>query len=99
MTKKVKSIYIYPVFELSTQAEFKLKADFRKRNLDGIRFEYRHIGGKWFPAGVQLVSGGKFTVPPSEPGVAEQVEIRGIYLKGNDDIHNFSPAMSAFIAP
>jgi hypothetical protein len=90
---------IYPVFELTTQAEFKLRADFRKRNLDGIRFEYRYIGDTWKAAGVLLVSGGKFTVPPSEPGVAQQVEIRGIYLKGNDDIHNFSPAMTAFIAP
>ena len=90
---------IYPVFELSTQAEFKLKADFRKRNLDGIRFEFRHINGKWHPAGVLLTSGGKFTVPPTTPDVAEQVEIRGIYISGNDDVHNFSPAMTAFIAP
>ena len=86
-------------FELTTQAEFRLKADFRKRGFDGIRFEYRHIGGKWFPAGVLLVSGGKFTVPPSEPGVGEQVEIRGIYVKGNDDVGNFSAAEPAFIAP
>lgn len=86
-------------FTLTTQAEFKLKADFKKNGMDGIRFEYRYIGGTWNPAGVLLTSGGKFTVPPSEPGVAQQVEIRGIYIQGNDDVGNFSPAVPAFIAP
>ncbi|MGB2752442.1 MAG: hypothetical protein WBC19_10335 [Pyrinomonadaceae bacterium] len=86
-------------FTLTTQAEFKLKADFKKNGMDGIRFEYRHIGGAWNPAGVLLTSGGKFTVPPTTPGVGQQVEIRGIYIKGNDDVGNFSPAVAAFIAP
>ena len=86
-------------FTLTTQAEFKLKADFKKNGMDGIRFEYRYIGGTWNPAGVLLTSGGKFTVPPTTPGVGQQVEIRGIYIKGNDDVGNFSPAVAAFIAP
>lgn len=86
-------------FTIETQAEFKLKASFKKKGMDGMRFEYRRKGGAWNPAGVLITSPGSFTVPPETPGEAEQVEIRAVYIKANENTGNFSDAKSAFIAP
>jgi hypothetical protein len=86
-------------FEMETQAEFRVKVTFRKLGNDAVRFEYRRIGGSWLPAGVLLSSPGSFAIPPAEAGVAEQVEVRGVYLKGNEEVGGFSDVKQAFIAP
>lgn len=88
-----------PAFELKTLAEFKLQATFRKLGMDGLKFQYRHKGGDWQPAATLISSPGTFTVPPAVPGEATQVEIRAIFLEGNNEVGNWSDAKSAFIAP
>lgn len=35
---------------------------------------------------------------PRAPGVAEQVEVRGVYLKGNEEVGGFSDVGQVFIA-
>lgn len=85
-------------FELETQAEFRVKVTFRKMGNDAVRVEYRRMAGSWQPAGVLLSSPGSFAIPPAEPGVAEQVEVRGVYLQGNEEVGGFSDVKQAFIA-
>lgn len=89
-----------PEIEFATLADFALRAKFRKFGNDGVRFEYRRVGGaQWLPAGVLIVSPGTFTIAPAVAGIGEQVEIRGIYFKGNADVGMFSPTYTPFIAP
>ncbi len=91
---------VAPDVEFATMPEYKLQAKFRKRGMSGIRFEYKRKGDTaWLPAGVLLDSNGSFAVPPTTPGQGEQIEVRSIYFKGNNDVGNFSPIYTPFIAP
>ena len=90
---------VSPTFELKTLAGFELEASFKKQGNSAVKFQYRYIGGTWATAAVLLTSPGSFTVPPSAPGVGQQVEIRGIFLLGNEEVGIYSDAKSAFIAP
>jgi hypothetical protein len=88
-----------PDFNAETQADFALKITFRKFGMDGQRFEYRHKGGDWLPAGTLLVSGGSLTIAPQTPGTAEQVELRSFFIQGNDTVGQVSDTKTATIAP
>ncbi|MEQ1605899.1 MAG: hypothetical protein ABL999_13630 [Pyrinomonadaceae bacterium] len=90
---------VAPEFTLVTLAAFELQATFRKMGNSGLYFEYRHKGGNWMPAGTLINSPGTFAVAAATPGVAEQIEIRAIYLLGNEQVGIFSAAFPAFIAP
>ncbi len=86
-------------FTLRTLANFEVEATFRKRGMDALKFQFRHKRGDWHSAGFLLTSSGIMTIPPTTPGVAEQIEMRAIYMKGNKDVGNYSAAIPAFIAP
>jgi hypothetical protein len=86
-------------FDVRTLATFEVQITFRKRGMNAMRFEYRYKGGNWLPAGTLINSPGNLAIPPSSPGIAEQIELRGVYLEGNSTFGNFSDAKSALIAP
>ena len=82
-----------------TLADFAIQATFRLKGNSGVRFQYRYKGGPWLPAGTLLGSPGSFTVAPQVAGVAEQIELRAIFLRGNVEVGVYSAAKTAFIAP
>jgi len=86
-------------FDVETKAAFQVEVTFKKKGMDAVRFEFRYKGGEWQNAATVLESPGTFAIAPQVAGVAEQVELRGIYLKGNDEIGSFSATKTAFIAP
>lgn len=88
-----------PEFTLKTLANFELEATFKKQGMDALKFEVRHKGGNWQMAAFLLTSPGTFAVVPAAAGVAEQIEVRAVYLQKNNPVGNFSDAKSAFIAP
>lgn len=88
-----------PDFAAETQVNFALKITFRKFGMDGQRFEYRHKGGNWLPAGTLLVSGGLISIAPQTPGTAEQIELRSFFIQGNDNVGQVSDTKTATIAP
>lgn len=88
-----------PEFTLKTLTNFQLEATFRKYGADAIKFEFRHKGGNWMPAGFLVTSPGVFAVMPSEPGVAEQIEARAFFIIKNAVVGNASATQTAFIAP
>ncbi len=90
---------VSPVFELRTLASFELEAKFKKEGNSAVKFQYRYIGGTWATAATLLASPGSFFVPPSVPGVAQQIEVRAIFLLGNTEVGVYSDAKPAFIAP
>lgn len=90
---------VSPNFELRTLAGFELEAKFKRNGNSAVKFQYRYIGGTWATAAVLLNSPGSFAVPPAVPGVAQQIEIRAIYLLGNEEVGIYSDAKTAFLAP
>ena len=82
-----------------TLAEFFLQATFRKLSNDAVKFQYRRKRAAWIDAGVLITTPGSFHVPPIVPGTAEQIEVRAIYLLGNQEVGVYSDAKPAFIAP
>ncbi len=86
-------------FTLRTLANFELEATFKKAGMDALRFEFRHKGGNWMPAGFLITSPGTFAVTPSTPGEAEQIEVRAFLIQKNNVVGNPSDAKAAFIAP
>lgn len=92
-------VEVSPTFTLQTLAAFELQATFSKQGNSAVKFQYRHKGGNWLPAGVLLNSPGTFAVAPAVPGVAEQIEVRAIFLLGNEEVGVYSDAKPAFIAP
>ena len=40
-----------PEFSVTTLANFELYVTFRKNGMDALKFEFRHKGGDWLPAG------------------------------------------------
>lgn len=88
-----------PDLTLTTLANFELRAKFTKRGMDAVKLQFRHSGGDWLSAGFLVSSPGTFAITPSVPGVAEQIEIRSVFLKGNEESSDYSDAKAAFIAP
>ena len=90
---------VSPSFELRTLAGFELEAKFKKQGNNAVKFQYRYIGGTWATAAVLINSPGSFAIPPSAPGVGQQIEVRAIFLLGNTEVGTYSDAKPAFIAP
>lgn len=88
-----------PVITLTTRVAFEVGVKFRKLGMDGIRIEYRHSGGAWLPGGTLITSPGTFTVAPATPGTPEQVEVRAVYLKGNNTSGEYSDTGSVYVGP
>lgn len=86
-------------FTVKTMPNFGIEATFTKNGADAIRLEFRRKDGPWQQAGFLLSSPGAITLTPSVAGVAEQVELRGIMVKKNEDVGGFSAHVPAFIAP
>lgn len=86
-------------FTVKTLADFELEASFRKNGADAMRFEFRRNGGAWQPAAYLVSSPGTLVVPPLVEGKGEQIELRGILIKKNENVGNFSAIVPAFIAP
>ena len=88
-----------PTIKLRTLTNFQLEASFKKNGADGLRLEFRHADGPWQHAAVLLSSPGQFAIAPSVAGKAEQVEVRGVFVKKNADVGNFSDTVNGFVAP
>ena len=88
-----------PDVKFHTMPNFALEAEFRKYGLDALRVEFRHKGGNWQLAAILTSSPGVFNVIPNEPGSAEQIEIRAIFIEKNQNFGNYSPIYTAIIQP
>ena len=86
-------------FTVKSMPNFAVETKFKKNGADAMRFEFRRKGGQWQPAGYLVASPGTFTIAPAEAGVAEQIELRGIMVRKNEDVGSFSDFVPAFIAP
>jgi hypothetical protein len=86
-------------FTASTLANFELGVSFRKLGNDAVKFQFRYQGGQWQSAGFLVSSPGVLSIPPQVDGTGEQIEIRAIYMKGNNEVGTYSDAKTAFIAP
>ena len=42
---------------------------------------------------------GVLSIPPTTPGTGEQVELRAVYMQGNNEVGSYSDAKPALIAP
>lgn len=88
-----------PDFTGETRVAYGVGVKFRKKGMDGQRFEYRHVGDPtWLPGGTLLESG-FFTVAPKTPGESEQIEVRSRYIDGNESVGQYSDIKQVFIAP
>ena len=88
-----------PAFTLKSTPNFGVEAKFKKNGADAMRFEFRRKGGQWMHAGYLVASPGTLNIAPAEAGTAEQVELRGIMVRKNEDVGGFSDFVPAFIAP
>jgi len=89
-----------PVFKAVTREAFEVGVTFKKLGMSAVRFEYRHKGGgAWLPAGVIITSPGSFAVAPEIPGQPEQIELRAIYMQGNNNVGLWSDIVPVLIAP
>lgn len=86
-------------FKLRALANFSLEVTFTRQGQDAIHIEYRRKGGAWTLATTLTSSPGVFSIDPLVAGQSEQVEVRGILLKKNLPVGNFSDIKNAFIAP
>ncbi len=87
-----------PEFTVKTLASFDLEITFKKKGMDGVKFQFRRAGGAWQSAGILLASPGVLSITPAVPDVAEQIELRAIYLVKNTETGDYSDAKPAFIA-
>jgi hypothetical protein len=85
-------------FTNKTLADFDLAIRFAKQDLDGIRLEVRRKGGAWQFLD-KLTADGSVHVSPTEPGEAEQIELRGVMLRKNQPVGNYSEIQTALITP
>jgi hypothetical protein len=88
-----------PELKCEARMNYEIRVAFRKYGLDGIRLEYRHNGGQWIGAGFLINSPGSITVAPATPGQPEQVEVRAIYIQGNNTVGNWSDNVPVTVAP
>lgn len=89
-----------PSIKLTTREAFGVGVTFKRAGMSAIRLEYRHKGGgSWLPAGVLLTSPGAFTVAPQTPGEPEQIEVRAVYMQGNNNVGQWSSIEVAFVGP
>lgn len=86
-------------FTAKTLANFELEVGFRKFGMSAVKFQFRYKGGQWQNAGFLVTSPGVLSIPPQVAGTGEQIELRAIYMQGNDEVGNYSDAKAAFIAP
>lgn len=85
-------------FTNRTLANFDLQIDFTKQGLDALRLEYRRKGGEWKFLD-KLTANGTVHVDPQTAGEAEQIELRGVMLRKNEPVGNYSEIQTALIAP
>jgi hypothetical protein len=78
---------------------FMLETSFLKKGMGGLRLEYRYKGGDWQLATIALSSPVTYNIAPQTAGVAEQVEIRAIYMEKNATVGQYSPSYTLVIAP
>ncbi len=88
-----------PELKLRVKSNFRIEADFRRFDMNAIKFEARHKGGNWELAAFLNKSPGVFDVVPATPDTAEQIEIRAIYIKDNETFGNYSPNYTVVIIP
>lgn len=89
-----------PTFKAVTREAFEIGVTFKKQGMSAVRFEFRYKGGlSWMPAGVLLSSPGAFSIAPQTPGQPEQIELRAIYMQGNNNIGQWSDIVPVLIAP
>ena len=88
-----------PTFKAVTREAFEVGVTFKKQGMSAVRFEYRHKGGSWLPAGVIINSPGHFVVAPQTPGEPEQIEVRAIFMQGNNNIGLWSTIVVVYVGP
>ncbi len=88
-----------PTFKAVTREAFEVGVTFKKQGMSAVRFEYRHKGGAWLSAGVLLSSPGSFAIAPTVPGEAEQIELRAIFMQGNNNVGIWSTIVVVYVGP
>ncbi len=84
-------------FTNRTLADFDLEIQFSKQGMDALRLEARRKGADWQRLDT-LTANGSVHVNPTTPGDAEQIELRGILLRKNQPVGNYSEIQTALIA-
>lgn len=90
---------LVPALANRSLPNFTLETAFVKQGTDGLRIEYRHKGAGWQLATIALSSPVIYNVAPQTAGVAEQIEIRAIYMVKNSTVGQYSPSYTLVIAP
>lgn len=88
-----------PSAAFDSMANFALECEFRKYGLDALRVEFRRKGGEWKHAATLTSSPGGFNIHPTTAGVAEQIELRCVFIVKNQPYGNYSPIYTAVIQP
>jgi len=89
-----------PDFELSGKANFALGVKFGKDDHSSVRFEYRRKGEDiWTFLTNLTTSPGELHFQPKVAGVAEQIEIRAIFLDKDQPVGEYSDIKPAMTAP
>jgi hypothetical protein len=90
---------LVPMLANRSLQNFALETAFQKQGTDGLRIEYRYKSGDWQLATIALSSPVVYNITPQTAGVAEQIEIRAIYMKKNATVGQYSPSYTLVIAP
>lgn len=86
--------------KLTSKSGSNVEIAFSKQGQDAMRVEFRRKGETdWSLAGVFLSSPGTHSVPSVPPDEPESRQYRGILLKKNDPIGNFSPIYTVVTTP
>jgi hypothetical protein len=88
-----------PTLELLALIAYHIQVTFKRRGMSGLRIEFRRKGGEWQRAETAFASPFTFAISPATLGDAEQIEIRAIYMKGNETFGQYSPSYTISIAP
>jgi hypothetical protein len=80
---------------------YKFEADYRKQGQSGMAFQYRVKGTeKWNRAVNTLSSPALIEIDePATPGASVQIEVHCRYLKGNEQVGQWSPIYSVNVNP
>jgi hypothetical protein len=90
---------IKPVLTVIPSNNFQIGLKVRKYGLDALRLEYRGNDGQWMSAGVLIASPYFFKITPSTPNQAERIQLRAIYMKGNNVVGKWSDIVDAVAMP
>jgi hypothetical protein len=91
---------VVPTLKLRAANEGVVEITFSKQGFDAMRVDFKRKGDEnWQLAGVYVSSPGIHSIPPIEPGTPEAREYRGILLKKNQPVTQYSTSSNIVTNP